>query len=514
MADISNITIKGENRQEVNYNIKDEVSRNYITNNLINVMLNGVKGDGETDDTQAIQACIDNNPLSSLFFPKGNYKISAPLKIKTENAYCVNLYFDDNAKLFTNTQIESLLQIGYNNASWERYAQGASVIIDGGFFDATNTTYAIHVYNYRKSTQLRNLTIINVQNYGIFADNISTSTSNSTDLNIENCFISGLGSDLGGTGLYFTGLDNKVTNSVINRVKTAVNDSGGGSFYINVHMLASFSKETIPENEWTQIVAMYLNGSGNVFISNCYFDTYATSIIVNKEIKVYIENSTSYWWTTNTEAGITFLKANVLFYLNINNYNLIFPNGNNKGFDFSALSDTTLQYITNYQRIKISGFNMSNVATIDKLDYLWCREFYYEHEIILQNAWTVSMQQNHYYPIAYLKSGQYDLKIRMGNDQIIEAKISVSNNNSNIEITNIINSANSNVYKLSLCNGSTINNVYGAYLCVSSNLQGVGYNPCIFDGIHSYNCQIFSGQGWNNQYLDTVNVIVEKSFNS
>lgn len=49
-------------------------------NNIVSVKSYGAKGDGSTDDTAAIQRCIDENPHSTIFFPDGTYCISTGLK--------------------------------------------------------------------------------------------------------------------------------------------------------------------------------------------------------------------------------------------------------------------------------------------------------------------------------------------------------------------------------------------------------------------------------------------------
>lgn len=51
---------------------------------FINVKDNGAKGDGVTDDTEAIQNCINNFVGNIIFFPKGVYIISAPIKLPND----------------------------------------------------------------------------------------------------------------------------------------------------------------------------------------------------------------------------------------------------------------------------------------------------------------------------------------------------------------------------------------------------------------------------------------------
>ena len=79
---------------------------------IINVKEYGAKGDGITDDTEAIQFCIDTFPHRTIYFPAGNYLISQPLNIKVGNEYTVDLFLENSARIFTNTEIEELLSIG------------------------------------------------------------------------------------------------------------------------------------------------------------------------------------------------------------------------------------------------------------------------------------------------------------------------------------------------------------------------------------------------------------------
>lgn len=51
---------------------------------FINLKDNGAKGDGVTDDTEAIQNCINNFVGNIIFFPKGVYIISSPIKLPND----------------------------------------------------------------------------------------------------------------------------------------------------------------------------------------------------------------------------------------------------------------------------------------------------------------------------------------------------------------------------------------------------------------------------------------------
>ncbi|MGF6929610.1 hypothetical protein QFZ48_005110 [Chitinophaga sp. W2I13] len=56
--------------------------------NLFNVKWFGAKGNASTDDTAAIQKCIDTAATGRIiYFPKGNYKITAQINLKTGQTY-------------------------------------------------------------------------------------------------------------------------------------------------------------------------------------------------------------------------------------------------------------------------------------------------------------------------------------------------------------------------------------------------------------------------------------------
>jgi hypothetical protein len=64
-----------------------------LHNERVNVKAYGAVGDNTTDDTTAIQAAIDSvNYAGTIFFPKGNYKITAPLQLgRTASGFQQNI---------------------------------------------------------------------------------------------------------------------------------------------------------------------------------------------------------------------------------------------------------------------------------------------------------------------------------------------------------------------------------------------------------------------------------------
>ncbi len=66
-------------------------AKKYIVKDYATPQMYGAKGDGNTDDTTAIQKCINDN--RNIFFPKGTYRITAPLELSAgKTLYGINNY--------------------------------------------------------------------------------------------------------------------------------------------------------------------------------------------------------------------------------------------------------------------------------------------------------------------------------------------------------------------------------------------------------------------------------------
>lgn len=100
------------------------------TDDYVNVKQFGAKGDGVTDDTEAIQAAVSSHP-STLYFPDGDYLISSTIEHSTE--YPIDFILGCRARIFTETDgLEYLIRLGrWGTAKW----QGRFI---GGILDANN----------------------------------------------------------------------------------------------------------------------------------------------------------------------------------------------------------------------------------------------------------------------------------------------------------------------------------------------------------------------------------------
>ena len=108
-----------ENFQEYVTTETDKILTEWLNNGTIEEYLNnvaivndyGAKGDGVTDDTQAIQRCIDKNPKALILFKKGTYRISDTIHLYNESGGAeidfggATIIFNDGTNIENNNKI-------------------------------------------------------------------------------------------------------------------------------------------------------------------------------------------------------------------------------------------------------------------------------------------------------------------------------------------------------------------------------------------------------------------------
>lgn len=493
----------------------------YVSDNMINVKYAGAKGDGITDDYAVIQGLITNNPHKTLYFPAGTYLISDTLHIQTGNDYQVNLKLDKNAIITSDQSIDYLLEVGTEQGGtdvYNRYAEGSIVSIDGGIFDCGDASSAIYISANQKQTKITNTIIFNLSQYGIYIDR-GTNTSVSADADIMNVSINGKGSEVGGIGIYAYGTDNKISHARINKCQTGIYDNGGGSYYFDVHVLYSYTSSSVASNQYEATRGFVFASNALAMCEECYADTMATGFEITDGMHLFLNNCNVMYYTGISGAKANAIKvasANVNYKLFINNMEIACPN-NSYGLDFDALwLNGKQQYVGERDYISINNLVLTNTGNLKKDDWVTCRAFYVKDSIQLRDSWTINMAQNSWYPVAYIREGVSNFKLRMANDQLIEVTAKVGETCS-ITTRNIFSNTHENEYTVGLCNlaqESHRGNEYGAILAVKSNTSTCYYNPALSDGLNDWNTQIFTRRNFmNTTPLSNPVVNASSSFN-
>ena len=156
----------------------------YTGIDFANVREFGAKGDGETDDYQAIQSAIDSQRTTggTVFFPTGTYLISQALKVYSKQT--VNL---NGSTILQGASINNLMR-GYCTSDIGAYNGPHDIVIENGTFDggAYTTSNTLLGFCHGKNITIRNCIFKNA--YGSY-HNIEINSSKY--VLIENCIHEG-----------------------------------------------------------------------------------------------------------------------------------------------------------------------------------------------------------------------------------------------------------------------------------------------------------------------------------
>ena len=511
--------IKEVNAQNVNGRTKINLLHDDLyaisLNDTINVREYGAKGDGITDDTEAIQFCIDTFPHRNIYIPNGEYLISSPLKIKTGNEYQVNLILEDNSIIKTNTKIDSLLEIAKDiQGTYDRYSPYGKIVVQGGVWDATNTTYAIYTTSNRKFTIFKDLYIINVAKYGIYLDR-GTIDSISTDARLFNISISGNGADINpdAVGLYIYGSDNEIDELRIQNIKKAIYCNAGGDFLNNVHITGSYSKNYITPEEYNDTIGIELYST--IFCNNIYVDTMSQAVVLRGGA-FNCNNFFTFYWKTNENFNNTILKYYTVVTTAINNMSVALPSvGKNVGIDITNIPNERERNSFTYRNQVFIQNNLfiSNRTTLNQYDLLLCLQLRHKYnytEPVFPFTWNLHMTQNAYYKILGLKEGLYRLKIFNNDDQIIQATVN-ANDSGSITVQNLANISHPNEFTLHLIKSEEINGLKYYMLAFSTTSSNNFYGITVEIENH------FDNQCYEvyaiDKTIENPNIIASASFN-
>lgn len=369
---------------------------------MINVKLYGIGENKYQDDAELIENLIKNNNLygKTLYFPKGNYYFTTPLKIDARPDKGVSLLLDDRAYIKSNNtqEIDALLIVGhtpediisYFHTEDTMYSKEHLITIVGGVWDATNTKVGIHCYADRMGSQLKNLSVINVKKQGIVLDKASNKyakmrqDNNKSALSIsqalvDNVYICGERRypdeiKWKQIGLHILGTDNQIKNLVVLGVKRGISVEAGGNQFTDVHITAGFSKDTTMEygskeyyKYMNDTVGIEIYNSSNQF-TNIYCDTCGTAVDLydNKDAKsvnTFSNFYTYYYLSSEDFSKWTGFKINNIFQkLFVTGANFDFNPKASENIAIQNTSDSSNVYYANNKRIIFKNSTAKNLT--------------------------------------------------------------------------------------------------------------------------------------------------------
>lgn len=274
------------------HNLTNGLKAKLIVNSIINVKNYGAKGDDISDDTNAIQSCIDNNPNRTIFFPKGIYLISNSIYTSADNDKAVCIKLDDYAVIKASSNYDSekaMICLGgkdYNN--YFLYNNFSNYGFEGGTIDCNSIANGISIQNavqtYIKNTKINHCPLIGI-------DVVNGANNNSADALVSNCIIIGT-NNTQAIGLNVSASDNLFENIRIFHCKYGVYITGGANHFNNIHCLATTND--INEN-YENMVAFYIKGNYNYF-NFAYSDNYATGFYLDGLRRTMVSDYYCYYW--------------------------------------------------------------------------------------------------------------------------------------------------------------------------------------------------------------------------
>lgn len=426
VPDDDNIVVLVNTKNLVGEKIRDYIAEkvNIIEQSPINVKLYGVVGDGNTDDLEAIQNIIDDNPGKTIYFPEGVYGISNKIVLKRANSTLINILLDKNAviKNISGNVIDTLFEIGYDYTAGEhnRFGFPCTSEIVGGTLDATNCLNAIKVFPLYRLLTLRNIQILNVSNVGILSDYGENSNVVVGNLKIEDCYIQGTSSNATSSiGIVIHSTDNEILNTTIDRTNKGILCDGWSNLFNNVHVTAMFTTGYTMQEINTTIGFDFENSFSLNTLIHCYNDTYATGFKSNGG-RLYMTDCLSYYYLSTEDSRFNSIEVTnfneEITKLQLVNCDFDIPsNGQNKHIKVGVkkyLSNDNFSFIN-------CNFNYNN--TLQYNDPAFCVQANNKTSINCDKQDYTSLQQNQnvFYPIAIIEDGasvfDYNVQYVYGN---------------------------------------------------------------------------------------------------
>ena len=280
----------------------------------VNVKMAGVVGDGVTDDTQAIQDVIDDNPNKTIYFPDGTYLISSHIETPADNDKSVCLELSDHAVIkASDSYIDPLPMIclGYKDySSYYLYENFASFGIEGGYLDCNNVTGGIEIDNCIRP-YVKNITIDNVKTNGLYL--ATGANNNSLDATVDNVVII-CNNNTEAIGMKITTSDNWIQNVRTFSGKYGLYfESAGGNQVTETHALAVSRDYTTLADAQNMCAYYFKSGGGHYnYLTRCYADGFATAFYFDGQHNNFIRDAYIYYWNeedTNNHTAFRFTST-------------------------------------------------------------------------------------------------------------------------------------------------------------------------------------------------------------
>lgn len=312
---------------------------------IISVIQFGINNDGSVIGRE-LNDLVRESYGKTLFFPAGTYNLSEPIILPFDYTKNVNIVFDKNALLKSDTRLEALLKIGYSEMSTPDVTHRRFSYIEGGMFDCSNVDNGIMVNGLKQLVSLKYISLFKGRNthirIGVSDDFVGTG---SCDTKIDNITIQGISSNEEVYGIYIdhSCCDCKISNTFIYSTKYALVTKSAGHILNNVHILSMHTGGGLDlgEDNYRQTEGIRVETDGFFVFNEIYFDTIDKSIVIeaDKNPTLILDKNIFYSYLKNF--GTSFLykdpSAVTPFQVKISNSIIEVPNQGYRIFDVNPM---------------------------------------------------------------------------------------------------------------------------------------------------------------------------------
>ncbi len=470
-----------------------------IAEDFINIKQYGAYGDGIHDDIQAIQKAIDENPLKTIYFPKGDYGITNKIIVYQANNYGVNLKLDENAliKNISNEKLETLIEIGLDDTkgTYSRTKANNVIFVEGGIIDCSNVSKGMVIDSGRQLVQLAKTVFKNIEDFGLYLSLNQRYTSG--DVKVSYCDFFRKDSNQG-TAIKIDSYDNEIVHIRIDGCQIGIKMTGGFQTFDDIHCTALYNSQSTDDLKNTTIGFLFTQGSA--VLSNCYADTYARGFeFDNDNGNYFLTNCCVYYYdafSENSETSAIYIGERKQAYISITNSKF---NSALKGdcafIRFNHASDYRYMIANDNIHLSNNKFNNTN-NLVNYDDPAYCLQLNNNSEITPYYSGQTFDLNSYYYLCSFILSTTLNSPIiRIRNGIVFDATIKIRNSNT-IEVIDKYNSyirtwtfVMVKKRTITFSNDSSID-VYDLYAQVGNNALTNDVNTNI--SIDSSNVPIFS----------------------
>lgn len=319
---------------------------------IVNVKDFGAVGDGVHDDTAAIQRAIDSHHEATVYFPNGQYLISRTIYCYDKGKYSINFRLDHNARIFTDTSMDVMVEIGRYSGSDREYVSRGYLdkpSFVGGCIDGNKKALIGIKFLTFTGYTFENTTVVNCIDSHVQIGDQSSVTS--SEFYARNLNIAQYG-DNDSIGVKILAHDVQISNARIFGTKIGVWDTTGSLRADNVHACAT-------AEAYENSVAFRGTGDGNIgSFSGCYVDGYETGFQLGGSYSLI--NCLGYWWENFGD----YSKYKQPTYIDLSTYKA---------------------YGLNIKGVSFKSANNSKVIVLDKLPSSYSKQKYNCSDLLYKN---------------------------------------------------------------------------------------------------------------------------------